>query len=120
LGGKLENGFDFVAQSLHLENQIKDCDLILTGEGRMDESSRQGKVPVGVARLAKAQHKPCVAVVGALDPNLTWLKEEGFSKVLPLFDSPFTTPDDPRKEQVNQKITEVIKTLLSGAQRIYT
>jgi glycerate 2-kinase len=120
LGGKLENGFDFVAQSLHLENQIKDCDLILTGEGRMDESSRQGKVPVGVARLAKAQHKPCVAVVGALDPNLTWLKEEGFSKVLPLFDSPFTTPDDPRKEQVNQKISEVIKTLLSGAQRIYT
>ncbi len=120
LGGKLENGFDFVAQTLHLESQIKDCDLILTGEGRLDESSRQGKVPVGVARLAKAQGKPCVAIVGALDANLPWLKEEGLSKVMPFFDSPFTAPDDPRKEQVPQKISEVIKTLFSGAQRIYT
>ncbi|HVM31876.1 MAG TPA: glycerate kinase, partial [bacterium] len=119
LGGRLENGFDFVAQTLNLENQIRDCDLILTGEGRLDDSSRQGKVPVGVARLAKAQKKPCVAIVGALDPGLDWLKQEGFSKVMPLFDSPFTAPDDPRKEQVNQKITEAIKTLFSGAQKIY-
>ena len=120
LQGKLENGFDFVAQTLHLENQIKDCDLIITGEGRLDESSRQGKVPVGVARLAKAQGKPCVAVVGALDPDLSWLKQEGFSKVMPLFDSPFTAPDDPRKDQVAAKISETIKTLFSGVQRIYT
>ncbi|MGH7738648.1 MAG: glycerate kinase [bacterium] len=120
LGGKLENGFDFVAQTLHLESQIKDCDLILTGEGRLDESSRQGKVPVGVARLAKAQGKPCVALVGALDPDIAWLKEEGFYKVLPLFESPFLAPDDPRKEEIKSKIAEVIKTLFSGVQRIYS
>jgi glycerate kinase len=120
LGGTLENGFGFVSSTLKLAEQIKDCDLILTGEGKLDESSRQGKVTVGVARLAKAAGKPCVAIVGALEPDLPWLKEEGFSKVIPLFDTPFTAPDDPRKEQVPQRLIEAIGKLLAGAQRIYS
>jgi glycerate kinase len=110
LGGKLEKGFDFVAQTLKLEDQMKGCDLVITGEGLLDSSSRDGKVPVAVARLAKKMGIPCVAIVGALAPDVQWLKEEGIAKVYPLFDSAFA-PEDPRKAQVNQRLGEIVNTL---------
>jgi len=45
LGGKLEKGFDFVAQTLKLEENMKGCDLVITGEGKLDDTSREGKAP---------------------------------------------------------------------------
>jgi glycerate kinase len=111
LGAKLESGFEFVAQALKLEEQMTGCDLVITGEGKLDHSTRDGKAPVQVARMAKRLGIPCVAIVGAQVSDLHWLKEEGFSKVLPLFDTPFTGPDDQRKLEVPAKIADAVASL---------
>ena len=110
LGGKLESGFDFVAQTLKLEDQMKGCDLVITGEGHLDNSSQQGKAPVAVARMAKKMGIPCVAIVGAADTGMQWLKEEGITSVYPMFDTPIQG-EDPSKLQINQRIGEIVATL---------
>lgn len=60
------SGFDDVARRLRLREAIARCDLVLTGEGRLDEQTVGGKVVVGVARLAGELGKPVVAFVGAV------------------------------------------------------
>jgi glycerate kinase len=117
LGAKLESGFDFVAQTLKLEEQMKGCDLVITGEGLMDNSSREGKAPVAVAQMAKKMGIPCIAIVGAASPGLSWLKDVGISQVYPLFDSPIVG-DEPRKLEVPSRFAEITATLFSKKQPI--
>ncbi|MGT2911575.1 glycerate kinase family protein [Streptococcus cameli] len=67
LGGQLKSGFSVIAQEIGLEKAIREADLVLTGEGRMDGQSLKGKVPIGVARLAKKYQIPVFAFCGSLD-----------------------------------------------------
>ena len=62
---RLRAGFDEVAHHLKLREKAADSDLILTGEGRLDEQTGSGKVVAGVARLGQELGKPVVACVGA-------------------------------------------------------
>ena len=63
-GAKLEPGFDLVAETLNLEEAIAKADLIITGEGKIDHQSLQGKAPAGVAKLAKKHGKAVIAFCG--------------------------------------------------------
>ena len=69
LGGRLVSGFDMVATQVGLEARIAAADLVVTGEGRLDAQSLQGKGPVGVARLARRLGKKIVGVAGAVDDS---------------------------------------------------
>lgn len=69
LGGRLVSGFDMVATQIGLEARVAAADLIITGEGRLDEQSLQGKGPVGVARLARRLGKKIVGVAGSVDDS---------------------------------------------------
>lgn len=64
LGAELVPGFDLVADAIHLADAIDRADLIVTGEGKIDAQSLQGKGPVGVAEMASARGKPVVAFCG--------------------------------------------------------
>lgn len=66
LKAKLQPGFEMVAEVLHLEQKVAQADLVLTGEGRMDAQSLNGKGPLGVAILARKYHKPVIAVAGGI------------------------------------------------------
>ena len=69
LGGRLVSGFDMVATQVGLEARVAAADLVITGEGRLDEQSLQGKGPVGVARLARRLGKKVVGVAGSIDDS---------------------------------------------------
>ncbi len=62
---RLRPGFEEVADRFQLREKISACDLVLTGEGRLDEQTSGGKVVGGVARLGGQLGKPVVAFVGA-------------------------------------------------------
>ena len=70
LGGRLVPGFDLVADELDLHDHVADADLIVTGEGFLDEQSFRGKVVGGVQAIAESMGKPVVAVVGDADPEV--------------------------------------------------
>ena len=57
LHGKLEPGISIVLEEIGIENQIKNADIVITGEGRLDGQTVMGKAPIGIARLAKKYGK---------------------------------------------------------------
>jgi glycerate kinase len=64
IGGRLQSGFDVVADEVELFDRIEDADLVITGEGFMDAESFDGKVVGGVCDLAKEAGVPVLAIVG--------------------------------------------------------
>jgi len=64
LGATREPGIDLVMEAVGLRERAAAADLVLTGEGAFDFSSRSGKVPYGVAAVAEAALRPCVALAG--------------------------------------------------------
>ncbi|MGT2800450.1 glycerate kinase family protein [Streptococcus marmotae] len=66
LGGELKAGFPFVAEKIGLNKASLGVDLVITGEGRLDSQSLNGKVPVGVADLARSAGVPTIAICGSV------------------------------------------------------
>jgi glycerate 2-kinase len=64
LGGSREPGIRLVAEALRLSERARKADLVITGEGAFDYSSRAGKVPYGVAEIAGESLRPCVVLAG--------------------------------------------------------
>ena len=64
LGARRRPGVELVAAAVGLADRARRADLVLTGEGAFDFSSRSGKVPYGVAEVAAAAVRPCVALAG--------------------------------------------------------
>ncbi len=69
IGARLVPGFDVVAESVGLEWRLAGADLVVTGEGRLDATSWDGKVVGGVLGLAARRGVPVVAVVGSTGPG---------------------------------------------------
>lgn len=67
----MQNGFETITNILNLEHKLKDSDLIITGEGRLDLQSESGKVPVGMSRLAQKYQIPIIAICGSIAPQLS-------------------------------------------------
>jgi glycerate 2-kinase len=65
----LRPGFDVVADAVELEEKIKSADVVITGEGKLDSQTLEGKAPAGVARLARKFGKRVFAVVGRATPD---------------------------------------------------
>ncbi len=84
LGAELCSGVETVLDLVGFDERVRDVDLVITGEGNMDEQSAAGKAPVGVARRAKRYGKPVVAVVGGRTDNLDVVYERGVDLVLPV------------------------------------
>ncbi|CAB4364376.1 MAG: glycerate kinase [Actinobacteria bacterium] len=70
LGGRLLPGFDLVADELDLHDRILDADLVITGEGHLDEQSFDGKVVGGVQTMCIGLDTPVAAIVGDTDANV--------------------------------------------------
>lgn len=81
LGAELRSGIEIVTQALNLEEHIHDCTLVVTGEGRIDSQSIHGKVPVGVASVAKKYHKPVIGIAGSLTRDVGIVHQYGIDSV---------------------------------------
>lgn len=66
VGAKMQSGIDIVLAATRIEAHLKDADLVITGEGRVDFQTIAGKTPVGVARRARGHQVPVVAVGGSI------------------------------------------------------
>lgn len=83
LGASLRPGIEVVLDLLQFSAQLRDCDLVITGEGRIDGQSLGGKVPVGVARRAKQAGVPVVAIVGVVGPDCEAVYDAGITAIFP-------------------------------------
>lgn len=87
LGAELKSGIEIVTTALNLEEHIHDCTLVVTGEGRIDSQSIHGKVPVGVASVAKKYHKPVIGIAGSLTRDVGVVHQYGIDAVFSVLTS---------------------------------
>ncbi len=83
--GSLEPGFQAVARLMDLESKAAGADLVVTGEGRLDTQSLQGKAPYEIARLAARHGKPVIGFAGFVEENLP-----GLDACVPIANGPLT------------------------------
>lgn len=84
LNGTLVSGIDLVLEAIVLESDIKDADLVITGEGRLDEQTAMGKAPIGVAKLAKKYGIPTVAFAGVVGEGAQACNMAGIDAYFPI------------------------------------
>ncbi len=84
LSGRLERGIDLILKETGLESYIKDADLVVTGEGRLDSQTAMGKAPSGVSAIAKKYNKPVIAFSGSVTPEARVCNDCGIDAFFPI------------------------------------
>lgn len=112
-----EDGFWFrFSQPNHwIGKKIEQADVIITGEGRIDQQTIHGKVPHGVAVLAKKYRKPIIAICGSRDQEL-----EGLSDFLPIVLSIHLGPIGLEEAMEHRQTLEKTKILGQTLSRFFT
>ena len=83
---QLKSGIDSVLDAVGLKEELKDVDVVVTGEGRLDYQTAMGKVPVGVAQAAKRYGCKVIALAGSVTEDAKKCNEKGidaFFSILP-------------------------------------
>lgn len=101
---KVVSGIDFVIDSCDLVEALDDADLVIVGEGRMDQQSVHGKAPVGIAQRAMKVGVPVVALVGSRSEDLDEVYQQGISMVLPCQLGPCTLEESLKNVTVSVPI----------------
>ena len=81
---ELKSGIDIVLKAVGLEREVRDADIVVTGEGRLDAQTAMGKVPVGVARLAKKYGCKVVAFAGGVTEEAGVCNAQGIDAFFPI------------------------------------
>lgn len=90
LNAKLESGIDIILEEICLENDIKDCDFVITGEGKLDYQTTMGKAPIGVAKLAKRHGKKVIAFAGGVTEDAYKCNQKGIDAFFSILRLPMT------------------------------
>ncbi|MBJ9863519.1 MULTISPECIES: glycerate kinase [Citrobacter] len=115
-GAQLRRGIEIVTDALQLDACVADADLVVTGEGRMDSQTIHGKVPVGVAKVAKRHHKPVIGIAGSLTADVGIVHEHGLDAVFSVIYTICTLDDALKNAAENVRMTarNVAATLKMG------
>lgn len=84
----LYKGFDLIAEYLGLEEKITEADIVITGEGKVDQQTLQGKVPAGIAKLARKHGRISICIAGMLGKDWEKLYDHGMDLILPIQENP--------------------------------
>ena len=110
LGAELISGFELLAELSNLESEIKEADLVITAEGRVDGQSIEGKLPVGVAKLTQKHNKPLIVLTGSMGEHLDPLYSLGINSIFSIQKGPCT---------LEESINNASALLTSTAERVF-
>lgn len=101
-GAELKSGIDMVLRAIRLEEDIRDSDIVVTGEGRLDFQTAMGKVPVGVAALAKKYGCKVIAFAGGVTEDAVMCNTKGIDAFFPIVRG-VTTLEEAMKPETARK-----------------
>ncbi len=104
---ELKSGIDIVLEETGLEQDVRDADIVVTGEGRLDGQSVMGKAPVGVAKHAKKYGKTVIAFSGCVTEEAEVCNDHGIDAFFPVLRTVCTLEEalDPENAYKNLKAT---------------
>ena len=106
LGARLESGVGIVLEETRLADRIREADLVVTGEGRLDAQTVMGKAPIGVARLAKSLHKPVIAFSGCVTRDAGACNAAGIDAFFPILRFPQTAEQAMQPGEARRNLEE--------------
>lgn len=106
LNSKLESGIKIILDEIKLEEVVKDADIVITGEGRLDNQTAMGKAPIGVAKLAKKHGAKVIAIAGCTTPDAVKCNEEGIDAYFSIVNKAMTIDEAMKKENATQNMIE--------------
>ncbi|WP_147199601.1 glycerate kinase [Pantoea sp. MBD-2R] len=102
---ELRRGIEIVTEALGLDELVKDATLVITGEGRIDSQTIHGKVPIGVAKVAKRYNKPVIGIAGSLTADVAVVHQHGLDAVFSVIYSICTLEDALENAAENVRMT---------------
>ncbi len=88
LKGEIKSGFEVVSELTGLEDKIKDTDLVITGEGKIDKQSLYGKSLIKIIRLCNKYKKPIICLAGGINPEAKILYRYGVIGLYSIINEP--------------------------------
>ncbi|MDN8541783.1 glycerate kinase [Erwinia sp. DT-104] len=104
-GAELRRGIEIVTEALGLDELVRDATLVITGEGRIDSQTIHGKVPIGVAKVAKRYNKPVIGIAGSLTKDVAVVHQHGLDAVFSVIYSICTLDDALENAADNVRMT---------------
>lgn len=105
LDASLRPGIEIVMDAVNLAEVVKDADLVITGEGRIDSQTIHGKTPIGVARSAKQFNKPVLGIAGCLSNDCHVVHNHGIDAVFSVVPRSVSLEEALRDAAVNVELT---------------
>lgn len=97
---EIHSGIELILNATGIDDKLKICDLVITGEGRVDMQTAFGKVPAGVAKHAKAFGKPVIALTGSIGSGFESVYTCGIDAVFSIQSGPMTLEESLKKADV--------------------
>jgi len=117
IDGNLKPGFEIIKDTINLEEIMKDkkFDLVITGEGQINYQTVNGKLPVGVANLAKKYNIPVIAFVGSIGEGADMVYQAGIDSIMSVIDRPMDLEEalDNAEDLLEKAITRFIRMVIS-------
>ena len=106
LNGELKNGIELVLKETKAEEKMRDCDLVITGEGRLDGQSAMGKAPCGISKIAKKYDIPVIAISGAVTKDAAECNKNGIDAFFPILRSVCTLDEAMKEENARENMMD--------------
>ncbi|MDD5934869.1 MAG: glycerate kinase [Clostridiales bacterium] len=108
----LESGIKIVLEETKLEEYIKDADLVITGEGRLDSQTAMGKAPIGVAQIAKKYNKQVIAFSGCVTEDASVCNEHGIDAFFPIMRGVVTLSEAMNSENARKNMIATVEQVI--------
>ncbi len=102
----LESGIKIVLEETKLEEKLRDADLVITGEGRLDGQTAMGKAPIGVAKLAKQYGKTVIAFAGSVTRDARECNQYGIDAYFPILRTITTLEEAMNLENAKRNLSD--------------
>lgn len=106
---QMKRGIDIVLNAIELEKEVSEADIVITGEGRLDFQTAMGKVPIGVAKLAKKYGKRVIAFAGSVTAEAVQCNNEGIDAFFPILRDVVTLNEAMEKEIAKRNMTLTVE-----------
>ncbi len=99
LKARIRPGVDIVLEVNKVEERMKQMDIVITGEGRMDDQTVNGKTPVGIARIAAKYDIPVVAICGSIGEGVEKVYQKNIETVFTIIQQPLSLKETYKKTE---------------------
>ncbi len=116
LGAKLANGFKLIADFVNLEEKVELSDIIFTAEGKLDNQSLNGKVPVELGKLAKKYKKTLICLAGSIEPPYENFYRNGITAIFNIQNKPISLGES--MKEAESQISDISSRVFSFFEKI--